>query len=350
MSSTYEYISVDQQIQKLKSQKLSFSDEQTAKSILQTYGYYNIINGYRDPYIVREYDTKTYSPNVSFEEIYALFRFDHSIRDAVLLSMIDLEEHLRAIVADIIAEDFGSDYNIYLDNNNYRDKRVSDPKFSRNNVLSYMRKIAQTTFVQPIKYYRETHGIIPPWILLKGLQMGTLVNYVRLFKGPQREKLIQRLYSSQFIAQKGIDFCKDLLSDSLFMCYDYRNLAAHGGRVYNYMPKSSLRAYTNVPNGLPKLIAVLRRFKYSKPYQTLNSAINNALNEYFHEYPHDIVRLEQATGFSIQIKERVWINPHTMKFHLDQRCSGSKNCVPCLYEDAISQNYSPCKRCCSDDL
>ena len=90
MDNVYDYTTTEQQIQKLKSQLLTFENEKLAAQILQTYGYYNIINGYRDPYIIREYGTKKYCPDVTFEQIFALFMLDHEIRDAVLLSMIDL--------------------------------------------------------------------------------------------------------------------------------------------------------------------------------------------------------------------------------------------------------------------
>ena len=123
MENLYKYTTAEQQIQKLKSQHLSFDDEKKATTILKTYGYYNIINGYRDPYITREYGNKTYNPDVTFEQIFALFVFDHNIRNAILLSMIDLEEHLKAVVADIISESFGSNHEDYLNKNNYRDKK-----------------------------------------------------------------------------------------------------------------------------------------------------------------------------------------------------------------------------------
>ena len=114
MDESYKYTTPEQQIKKLKSQNLSFKNEHIAKKILETYGYYNIINGYRDPYITRSYGEKKYTANVTFEQIYALFKLDHNIRSAVLLSMIDLEEHLRAVVSDIIAEAFGTNHKDYL--------------------------------------------------------------------------------------------------------------------------------------------------------------------------------------------------------------------------------------------
>lgn len=55
MDESYQYTTAEQQLQKLKRQKLAIIDEDLAKSALRTYGYYNIINGYRDPYITRSY-------------------------------------------------------------------------------------------------------------------------------------------------------------------------------------------------------------------------------------------------------------------------------------------------------
>lgn len=49
MDESYQYTTAEQQLQKLKLQKLTILDEDLAKSALRTYGYYNIINGYRDP-------------------------------------------------------------------------------------------------------------------------------------------------------------------------------------------------------------------------------------------------------------------------------------------------------------
>ena len=305
--SSFEYATAEQQLQKLKSQRLSIENEIAAKNALNTYGYYNIINGYREPYITREYDKKTYNPDVSFEQIFALFTFDHYIRDAVLLSMIDLEEHLKATVANIIAESFGSDHHSYLERNNYRDKNVRDPKFSRNKILADMKKVAEQSYTQPIRYYRETHNIIPPWILFKGVFFGAFVNYIKLFKSPQREKLIKSLYSRQNPLEN-MAFLKDLLSDTLSLCLEYRNLAAHGGRTYNYIPNSNMRNFdeNEIKRGLPQLLAALKFFDYQQPFARLDQAINRALNEYCHNFPGDIYRIELTTGFTAHKSPRIW--------------------------------------------
>lgn len=346
----YKYTTSEEQIKKLKSQNLLFQNEEFAKIVLDTYGYYNIINGYRDPYIIREYEKKVYCPDISFEQIFSLFQFDHALRNAILLSMIDLEEHLRALVADIISASFGSDHNTYLNNNNYRDKTVSNPRFSRNNVLAYMRQIANQSYRQPIKYYREMHGIIPPWILMKGIDFGTLINYIKYFKSPEKTKLITKIYGEQ-VNNQNLDNFKDLLSDTLALCREYRNLAAHGGRVYNYIPNNKLRPFNDIPipaQGLSQLLIGLEFLSFELPGQRLELAITNSLNEHCQVYLNDIARLEQATGLNISTEKFVWINEKTHKYHINPNCSGASNLKKVTYEYASSNGFEECHKCCNN--
>ncbi len=345
--STFEYTTIEQQIAKLKSQLLTFGDEEFAKQTLSTYGYYNIINGYRDPYLIREYDQKKYSPDVSFEQIFSLFLLDHRMRDAILLAMIDFEEHLKAVVSDIIAKDFGTDYMEYLKNENYRDKYVSNPYFRRNRILQTMRQEAETSNTQPIKYYREQHGIIPPWILLKGITFGTLVNFIRFFKREQRNQLIAALYGIEK-ATSYPDFLKDLLSDTLFLLLEYRNLSAHGGRIYNYIPNSRIRTLANsdLNRGLSQFLFVLREIKYQNPCRIISSHINDALTAYCSKFPNDVARLEMATGIRIETEETIYINPKTRKMHHNAHCSGCNNLREVPLTDDILKTFTPCKRCC----
>lgn len=247
----YVYTTVEEQIEKLKKQQLTIIDESAAMAKLSTYGYYNIINGYRDPYITRLYGEKVYNPGVTFEQIFALFTLDHNLRNAVLLSMIDIEEHLRAVVANIVGKDFGIDHHQYLKKNNYRDKKVSDSYFRRDRILKTLFDLAEKSNKEPIQYYRNKYGYVPPWILLKG---------------------------------------------------------------------------------------------------ALQGAINNSLNEYCHSYPDDISRLEQALGIHIEVKNYIWINRKTQKYHTNPHCSGSINCQKIPFNHAIDLGYVPCKKCCPPHL
>lgn len=346
----YVYTTVEEQIEKLKKQQLTIIDKSVAMAKLSTYGYYNIINGYRDPYITRLYGEKRYNPGVTFEQIFALFTLDHNLRNAVLLSMIDIEEHLRAVVANIIGKDFGIDHHQYLKKNNYRDKKVSDSYFRRDRILQTLFDLAEKSNKEPIQYYRNKYGYVPPWILLKGAYFGTLVNYIRFLKKKQRDILIRELYGNT-VSDENEEYYKDLLSDTLFLCLEYRNLAAHGGRVYNFSAKQRLRAdKATTYNGISRLLFALNCFQFKQPCNRLQHAINNSLNEYCHSYPNDINRLEQALGLHIKVENYIWINRKTQKYHTNPHCSGSINCQKISFNHAIELGYIPCKKCCSPHL
>lgn len=83
------YSDINTQITKLKNKGLHFNDLDHAKNMMSIYGYYNIINTYKEPYIHIENGEKVYNAGVSFEQIFSLFTFDHTLRNSVLSSMLE---------------------------------------------------------------------------------------------------------------------------------------------------------------------------------------------------------------------------------------------------------------------
>ena len=130
-----KYTTPEQQIALLKSKGLLFESEAFARDRLQEYGYYNIINGYKAPYIDIINNTKIYKSGTTFEQIYSLFIFDHTLRNSVMSAMLDFEEHLRASAAEVISNSFGTNHNEYLRWNNYRDRQTTKDRFSLRGIL-----------------------------------------------------------------------------------------------------------------------------------------------------------------------------------------------------------------------
>lgn len=79
----HPFTTIDQQIQLLEDRKLIFRSKEYAKQILSMYGYYNVINGYKDNYVISVDGEEQYKEGVTFEQIVSLFSMDHSIRNAV---------------------------------------------------------------------------------------------------------------------------------------------------------------------------------------------------------------------------------------------------------------------------
>ena len=53
--------------------------------------------------------------------------------------------------------------------------------------------------------------------------------------------MVSFLYDPEHLNLSEDVLCK-LMMDSLYICIDYRNMSAHGGRIYNYTSPSILRA------------------------------------------------------------------------------------------------------------
>lgn len=357
MAKDIKYTTSIQQIEQLKIKGLLFNDELEAQKNLDRYGYYNIINSYKGTYQTLENGKKVYLSNTTFEQIFSMFTLDHNLRNSIMASMLDLEECLRAAAAEIIAQNFGIDHNTYLNYSNYRDRMSSNPKFSLKGVLGTLHNNAHSG-KDPIRYYREQYNVIPPWILLKGTYFSTLINFIKCFKHKQKQQLLSIL-TENFILQDITPEIVTLFQTFLFICLDYRNAAAHGGRIYNfqsnYADNLSItdNMITHFPqlneikcsSGIYQLMLLLSIFKYKQPLQIIADSLNEQVNRHLQLYPEDINLLSQNIGISIEKQLFVWINEKTKIYHYKDSCSGLTNAPKVPLSEEIIANYSPCKRC-----
>ncbi len=76
-----KFNNIDNQIELLKSRNLRILNEEKTKENLKLYGYYEIVNGYKNLLLK---DTDTYKDGVTFEHLFSLFKLDSDIKDIVL--------------------------------------------------------------------------------------------------------------------------------------------------------------------------------------------------------------------------------------------------------------------------
>lgn len=313
MNKTFLYTTPQQQIEKLKCQGLSFGNENEALEILQIYGYYNVINTYKDFYILKNKNgSKFYKPGTSFEQIFSLFTLDHYIRSSMMMAMLDVEEFLRASLADVIASSFGTDHHIYLNKQNYRNRKTKDPRFSLNSILQSMNNSIQHADKDPLVYYRDTYNVVPPWVLFKNVYLSLLVNFVRQLKPNELSLLIQKMYGFDDSLSKR-PVVTHLFFDTLHICREYRNISAHGGRVYNAQLKSKCRIPNTSEinllsqtrpqiNQLPssqsigQLCLLLSLFAYRQPSDIVEKSVNTQVIRHCRRFPQDAKYLSQSLG------------------------------------------------------
>ena len=152
---------------------------------------------------------------------------------------------------------------------------------------------------------------------------------------------------------------KQLFSDSLFIFLDYRNTAAHGGRIYNFMSKHS-KSISFVPEflnlsdtmfhlktsyGLSQLLILMDVFAYQQPGNIIKDSLQTEINRHVKLYSDDISYIESAINISIKMTNCVWITKNSKKFHTIPTCSGIINPQLMEIERLKANGYIPCKRC-----
>lgn len=345
------YSNVEQQIEKMKEQGLNISNEEFAVSQLKCYGYSNLIKSYRAPYIIKGEDgKKRYRSGVSFEQIYSLHELDRNLRNAVMAAMLELEEYIKEQSADVIAKAFGTNQEDYIVFKNYQNKKKRIEKYRLGSILDTLRE-KLTTNKDPICHYYTNYGVVPPWILFKSLYFGTIVNFIELFKKAEQTELMKR-----FLCYEYIDLPEDkariLMMDILFISMEYRNNAAHGGRMYDFRPKNALHVGDiwggEIKNTYPRytsFVELLKFLKNNNPYNCLESVLSSEVNRHCGLFPQDVTYLGQMLNIDIVPCDRVYVATNSGKFHRNPNCSGIKERITMEYNEAKEKGYIPCKRC-----
>ena len=78
----------DEQIEILSNRGLDINNPEYAKIILSQVNYYNLINGYKTPFLDNTSSNEeedAYKDGSSFEEIYALHEMDRELKEVVFL-------------------------------------------------------------------------------------------------------------------------------------------------------------------------------------------------------------------------------------------------------------------------
>ena len=63
--------------------------------MLSIYGYYDIINGKKENYVVVGDGKARYRYGICFEQVFSLFSLDHEIRNRVMVTMLESVAYVR---------------------------------------------------------------------------------------------------------------------------------------------------------------------------------------------------------------------------------------------------------------
>ncbi len=228
MSDDKNFLTYNQQLKKLRNdKKISCNKSSKDKEILVRMGYFNIVNGYKNPFICDKdiNGNYIYLPNTDLSNIYELKRFDEKLRNFLLRYITQIEEEVRTLTS----------YKFDQCNKNgkipwYDAKAYSDEARLQNKISAISSAYSELSKSQLdyVRFYMDKHTAIPTWIMIKVVNFSTFIDILNNSKTIVKHSLCE-LYGMK--DENGYPNVK-LLIGSLHWLRKVRNSCAHNERIY----------------------------------------------------------------------------------------------------------------------
>lgn len=265
-----QYKTNEELLEYLESKNVIIKNKTSALKKLEKYTYYSIINSYK--YNFKD-SNNNYLPNVSFEEIYALYEFDKNLKLIMLKYALEVESLIKSLMSNHISNIYGVDD--YLNANNLDNKanlmvrkKLID-KINEDINHNYGIHLA-------ITHYKDNYGFVPPFVLTKILTFGVISSYYGLLKQSDRQ-----------IVAKKFKISDALLKQILKCLTNVRNICAHNDRLFCYRDKYTLKFKeidTNyvIKDNLTNLYMMIRAMQIildKRQYNSLVKAIEKEIKK-----------------------------------------------------------------------
>lgn len=303
------FLTYNQQMRKLRNDKNIECTGSTHKRILIRSGYFNIVNGYKTPFISGQNPDgqHSYISGTSIDELHAVKKFDDRLRSFLLRYITQVEEEMRTLA--------GYKFDECNDNGNipwYNTEAYSPNKSlqEKMNVISNAYSELSKSQLDYVSFYMNNHKQIPTWIMFKVVNFSTFIDIIKCSKTDISHSLCE-LYGLE--DENGLPNVK-LLIGSLHWMRRIRNSCAHNERVYCLTRRQERRGNSGrivekyfrllspgyVRNLEQKLFDLFIYFKYYLPrseYKQFISELKNMLSNLqskIHPHAFEYVRAQMG--------------------------------------------------------
>lgn len=218
------------QIGILKSRGLTIKNKKFAKQIIRRVNYYNLINGYKDPFLQLGTPYEKYISRSSINEIYALYEFDRKLRIITLEYILKIEKEVKSLISYSFSRSYGHKNYLKLENFDSAGTKKYDCVCS---LLSHLYKtISRNINNDPsITHYVSGKNYVPLWVLMNSLSFGETSKFYTNMHQKERDDVAKHF-------KWGVR--ENELGNCLAFLTTIRNHCAHDERLYSYLSTTNL--------------------------------------------------------------------------------------------------------------
>lgn len=205
---------IEDQVENLKSLGLIIRDEKYAKKILNDISYFRVIKafslGFKDK-------NSNYNPNVTFEQIIDLYKFNAKFRQQLFNLIEIIEVNLRCRIANY----FSIQYGVlgYKNRDNFVNKSYHEQFLKE--IEDEINRNSKAPFVRNFRENYES-GDLPLYALVEVFSFGTLSKFYKNMQNKDK-KAVAKSFNI------GYTYFESWIESIAYV----RNICAHYGRLYN---------------------------------------------------------------------------------------------------------------------
>ena len=239
-------MTIDEQVENLKSIGLIVDDEEYAKKILNDISYFRLVKAYS---LNLKPKNGCYDKQTTFKEIVDLYLFNANFRQIIFPEIEKVEINVRCRVANFFAEQYG--VLGYLQAENF-----ADENYHAQFLKDINEEIGRNSKAPFIRNFRENYegGNLPIYALVEVFSFGMLSKFYKNMLNKDK-KAIAKTFGV------GYTYFESWLESISYV----RNICAHYGRIYNAkLSKTPIlyKEYTQVGIGNNRIYGVLLCMKH----------------------------------------------------------------------------------------
>ena len=227
MSEDKLFLTYTQQMRKLRNDKHILCSGSSHKKLLIRAGYFNIVNGYKNPFIsgCDANGNHLYISGTSIDQLQAVKKFDDQLRTFLLRYITQVEEEIRTLSGYKFDECNDNGTIPWYNTDAYSPNKSLQEKM---NVISNAYSELSRSKLDYVNFYMNNHKQIPTWIMFKVVNFSTFIDILNCSKKDVSHSICN-LYD--LYDDRGFSNVK-LLIGSLHWMRKIRNSCAHNERVY----------------------------------------------------------------------------------------------------------------------